>query len=123
MEIKYYKLNLETMQIEDEFIEVDENTILLQSNPIMEYEQEFQNEEIFTTQEALNFLLMGAMNIKSSLYKNTTSRGSGMGKYLANQIYRGKLDYDEVILRYPQFQTEIDEHLAYLTTKDGLKYK
>lgn len=34
-----------------------------------------------------------------------------MAKYLARQIYNGKLDYDEVIAKYPQFKEEIDQAL------------
>lgn len=34
-----------------------------------------------------------------------------MAKYLARQIKMGKLDYDEVIKKYPQFKNEIDEIL------------
>ena len=35
-----------------------------------------------------------------------------MAKYLARQIKNGKLDYDEVIAKYPQYKDEIDEILA-----------
>ena len=31
-----------------------------------------------------------------------------MAKYLAEQILAGKLDYDEVVKRFPQFKDEID---------------
>jgi len=32
-----------------------------------------------------------------------------MSKYLARQIRLGKLNYDEVIKKYPQYKAEIDE--------------
>ena len=35
-----------------------------------------------------------------------------MAKYLARQIKMGKLDYDEVIAKYPQFKEEIDRILG-----------
>lgn len=35
-----------------------------------------------------------------------------MGEYLAYRIKLGKLDYDEVIAKYPQFKEIIDEYLA-----------
>ena len=35
-----------------------------------------------------------------------------MAKYLARQIKTGKLDYDEVVAKYPQFKAEIDEILG-----------
>lgn len=35
-----------------------------------------------------------------------------MAKYLARQIKMGKLDYNEVVEKYPQFKDEIDRLLA-----------
>ena len=35
-----------------------------------------------------------------------------MGAYLAARIKAGKLDYDDVVARYPQFKAEIDEILG-----------
>lgn len=35
-----------------------------------------------------------------------------MAKYLARQIKAGKLNYDEVIEKYPQYKEEIDEILG-----------
>ena len=35
-----------------------------------------------------------------------------MAKYLARQIKMGKLDYDEVVTKYPQFKDEIDKILG-----------
>ena len=35
-----------------------------------------------------------------------------MAKYLARQIRMGKLDYDDVIAKYPQFKSEIDKILG-----------
>lgn len=35
-----------------------------------------------------------------------------MAAYLARRIKMGKLDYDEVIAKYPQFKDEIDEILG-----------
>ena len=35
-----------------------------------------------------------------------------MARYLARQIYNGKLDYDAVVAKYPQYKDEIDEILA-----------
>lgn len=35
-----------------------------------------------------------------------------MAAYLASQIKKGKLDYDEVIARYPQYKAEIDSILG-----------
>lgn len=35
-----------------------------------------------------------------------------MAKYLARQIKMGKLDYEEVVKKYPQFKSEIDKILG-----------
>ena len=35
-----------------------------------------------------------------------------MVRYLARQIRAGKLDYDEVVEKYPQFKDEIDKILG-----------
>ena len=35
-----------------------------------------------------------------------------MAKYLATQIKKGKLNYDKVIEKYPQFKEEIDKYLG-----------
>lgn len=35
-----------------------------------------------------------------------------MAEYLAMRIFKGKLDYDAVVRKYPQFKDEIDTYLA-----------
>jgi len=37
-----------------------------------------------------------------------------MAKYLANRIFGGYLDYDEVIAKYPQYKEGIDDWLERL---------
>ena len=37
-----------------------------------------------------------------------------MAEYLARRIYIGKLNYDDVINRYPQFKEDIDKYLEEL---------
>ena len=34
-----------------------------------------------------------------------------MAKYLAQRIFQGKLNYDEVVAKYPQFKDDIDRYL------------
>lgn len=36
-----------------------------------------------------------------------------MAAYLARQIKEGKLDYDAVVTKYPQYKEEIDRILGY----------
>ena len=38
-----------------------------------------------------------------------------MAKYLASRIKAGKLKYDEVIAKYPEFKAEIDAILGIVT--------
>lgn len=38
-----------------------------------------------------------------------------MAKYLAMRIKAGKLDYDEVIAKYPEFKADIDAILGIAT--------
>lgn len=35
-----------------------------------------------------------------------------MARYLAMRIHQGKLDYDEVIAKYPNLKEDIDKYLA-----------
>lgn len=108
MRVKYYKMNLETNEVHEEYIEMEENMIILPSNPIMENEQKTQDEEIANTQEAVNYLLM-TMTDSPSILK--TTRGCSefnLGKYLGNQILKNRLDYQEVIEKYSEFKLEID---------------
>lgn len=42
-----------------------------------------------------------------------------MAKYLAMRIKAGKLDYDTVIKRYPQYKEAIDEILSEEDGNDG----
>ena len=35
-----------------------------------------------------------------------------MAKYLAMRIKAGKLEYDKVLAKYPEFKEEIDKYLA-----------
>lgn len=46
-----------------------------------------------------------------------------MASYLGNQIYKGKLEYDEVIAKYPDFKSDIDLFLEGKVKNDGLKFK
>lgn len=41
-----------------------------------------------------------------------------MAKYLAKRIYTGHLDYGDVVIKYPNLKTQIDEELAKLRGED-----
>lgn len=42
-----------------------------------------------------------------------------MANYLARQIKEGKLNYDDVIAKYPQYKEEIDEILGLTSIPEG----
>ena len=46
--------------------------------------------------------------------RSTLSAGSAQSKFLANMIYRGKLDYDTVISKRPDLKEDIDAYLEEL---------
>lgn len=108
MKVKYYKVNLETNEVLEEYIEMEENTIILPFNPIIENEQKIQDDEIANTQDAVNYLLM-TMTDSSNMLKTTKVHSEfNLGKYLGNQILKNRLDYQEVTEKYPEFKLEID---------------
>ena len=75
----------------------EENALLIEQN-------EMQDVEIALNQEAINFMLFEAMGM-STLNENG---GNPMAAYFANQIIKRKLNYTQVVNKYPQFKEDID---------------
>jgi hypothetical protein len=75
----------------------EENALLIEQN-------ELQDVEIALNQEAINFMLFEAMGM-STLNENG---GNPMAAYFANQIIKRKLNYTQVVNKYPQFKEDID---------------
>lgn len=94
--------------------------VLALENENLKEGHEVQAIQIEDTEEAVNFLLMTGMSLARSINE---SEVNGMESYLAKQIYKGRLNYDEVIAKYPQFKTGIDELLKSYVENDGIIYK
>jgi hypothetical protein len=75
----------------------EENALLIEQN-------EMQDVEIALNQEAINFMLFEAMGM-STLNENGENP---MAAYFANQIIKRKLNYTQVVNKYPQFKEDID---------------
>lgn len=98
----------------------EENIELKEDNKIFKHQQLLQDDNISLTEDAVNCILMGVM----STYSNKRNGGvSTMASYLGSQIYKGKLEYDEVISKYPDLKTEIDSYLETKLKNDGVKFK
>ena len=98
--------------------------------------QKQQDDTIAMSEEAINFILMtkqqeeagmklGAKSSNIPQNKKILKKEKGdicaMGSYLGNQIYKGRLDYNEVIALYPQFKDDIDIFLAKKVEEDKNK--
>lgn len=70
----------------------------------LETKSKEQDIEIGLNQDAINFLLFQALGIEGKQMKGANT----MAAYLANQILKGKLSYELVVKRYPEFKEDID---------------
>nr|DAU79146.1 MAG TPA: tail fiber protein [Caudoviricetes sp.] len=87
-----------------------ENQILKSGQADLELGHEHQEEEIISTQDAVNFLLFDVLNAAS--YRVGQKEYDRMAVYIANQIIRGKVSYQLAVSKYPQFLNDIDEILV-----------
>ena len=110
---------IESFETEYEQLPKTKLELLIEENEIIKQQQLQQDENISLTEDALNFILMGDINT----YNNKINGGNSMASYLGNQIYKGKLEYDEVIAKYPDFKSDIDLFLEGKVKNDGLKFK
>lgn len=110
---------IESFETEYEQLPKTKLELLIEENEIIKQQQLQQDENISLTEDAINFILMGDINT----YNNKINRGNSMASYLGNQIYKGKLEYDEVIAKYPDFKSDIDLFLEGKVKNDGLKFK
>lgn len=86
---------------------------------VIKEEQDAQKVSIDLTEDAINFILMGEIDTYNTRSKSTNS----MASYLGNQIYKGKLDYEKVIARYPEFEEDIDIFLGNKINNNELNFK
>ena len=75
----------------------EENETLIEQN-------EVQDVEIALNQEAINFMLFETMGVSTL----NESGENPMAAYFANQIIKGKLNYTQVVNKYPKFKEDID---------------
>lgn len=87
-----------------------ENQALKLGQADLELGHEHQEEEIISTQDAVNFLLFDAL--KAASYTVGQKEYDRMAVYIANQIIRGKVSYQLAVSKYPQFVNDIDEILV-----------
>jgi len=76
-----------------------------------------QEVEIEMNQDAINFLLFQALGVEGKQTKGANT----MAAYLANQILKGKLSYELVVKRYPEFKEDIDTILILEGREDLIK--
>ena len=87
-----------------------ENRALKDGQVELELGHEQQEEEIISTQDAVNFLLFDVLDMAP--YELGQKEYDRMAVYIANQIIRGKVTYQLAVSKYPQFLTDIDEILV-----------
>lgn len=105
---------------EFEFVEpltLDEKVMELQ------YQQEVQDTDIALNQDAINFMLFApnAMTASEDEDNKKTKGVNTMAAYLANQILKGKLDYELVMSRYATYKEDIDTILIGEGKQDLIK--
>ena len=87
-----------------------ENRALKEGQVELELGHEQQEEEIISTQDAVNFLLFDVLDMAP--YELGQKEYDRMAVYIANQIIREKVTYQLAVSKYPQFLTDIDEILV-----------
>lgn len=96
MRVKYYKMNLETNKVHEEYIEMEENTIILPSNPIMEEEQSQQDAQIINnmmgTAELCEMVLpiLDSIPLEKSIDGHRKGVNSSMVDIYCNLVLLGK---------------------------------
>lgn len=94
-----------------------ENSELKNGQILLETGHESQEEEIITTQDAVNFLLFD-LNTFSTTKLNSEKEIDKMALYIANQILKGKVPYEKAVKCYPQFKEDIDSILIFEGRED-----
>ncbi|MGL5646711.1 MAG: hypothetical protein ACRDDY_02575 [Clostridium sp.] len=114
---------LSSLRVENEELKSN-NEMLKIANEGLVKGHNVQDIKIGDTEEALNYLLMDSIGMNMYSLKNRDKREvNRMESYLAKQIYQGRLDYDEVVKKYPQFKDGIDKLLQEYVENGGIIYK
>lgn len=91
---KYYKYNLTTHEVIEEYLETDEDTLILLQNPLMEHEQSQQDNQIIEnmmgTAELCEMILPMLESIPTTMNSNSEEVGSPMVDIYCNLVLLGK---------------------------------
>ena len=91
---KYYKYNLTTHEVIEEYLETDEDTLILLQNPLMEDEQTQQDNQIIEnmmgTAELCEMILPMLESIPATMNLNTKEVRSPMVDIYCNLVLLGK---------------------------------
>ena len=91
---KYYKYNLTTNEVIEEYLETDEDTLILLQNPLMEDEQTQQDNQIIEnmmgTAELCEMILPMLESIPTTMNSNSEEVGSPMVDIYCNLVLLGK---------------------------------
>lgn len=91
---KYYKYNLITHEVIEEYLETDEDTLILLQNPLMEDEQTQQDNQIIEnmmgTAELCEMILPMLESIPTTMNSNSEEVGSPMVDIYCNLVLLGK---------------------------------
>lgn len=91
---KYYKYNLITHEVIEEYLETDEDTLILLQNPLMEDEQTQQDNQIIEnmmgTAELCEMILPMLESIPTTMNLNTKEVRSPMVDIYCNLVLLGK---------------------------------
>lgn len=87
---------------------------------VLEKHQQVQDVDIALNQDAINFILFAPATVSNNGVKNNKGVNT-MAAYLANQILKGKLDYELVVSRYGTYKEDIDTILIAEGKQDLIK--
>lgn len=93
---KYYKYNTLTGEVVEEYLEIDEDTLILMQNPIMEEEQSQQDMQIINnmmgTAELCEMVLpiLESIPLEINIGRNGKGVGSSMVDIYCNLVLLGK---------------------------------
>ena len=91
---KYYKYNLITHEVIEEYLETDEDTLILLQNPLMEDEQTQQDNQIIEsmmgTAELCEMILPMLESVPATMNSNSEEVSSPMVDIYCNLVLLGK---------------------------------
>lgn len=80
--------------------------------------QAIQDEDIQITQAAVDFILMSNDNTVTLNNILLKSLNTNMANYFVSRIIKGALNYEDVVIKYPEFKEDIDSILKEKNRED-----